>query len=109
MNKLIFNDVGSWPHFFELCEFARSQKANGHNVYFLSSNDSIVGNPANPFCLPLVCLITRFRNNLIHKELNKFGINCFYIKKSKKSKEIDYKNKFSKNLLIQFMVLIANS
>ena len=59
MNKLIFNDVGLWPHSLELCELSRYLLDTGNNVFFLSSNDSFFGNPANPLCNDFAKIITK--------------------------------------------------
>ena len=89
MNKLIFNDVGLWPHTLDLCELSRSFIDKSHNVFFLSSNDSLIGNPPNPLNSKSASLITTSRNKLIHKELEKYGVNCFFIKSKNKSFRFD--------------------
>ncbi len=99
MNKLIFNDVGFWPHSLELCEIARVFIDNGDKVFFLSSNDTFFGNPSNPLCFEPARKITQFRNKLIHKELEKHGIKCFFIKQSKNLISNKFKKIITKNLL----------
>lgn len=99
MNKLIFNDVGLWPHALELCELSRSFIDKSHNVFFLSSNDSLIGNPPNPLNSKSASLITTLRNNLIHKELKKFGINCFFIRSKNRSQKNDFNKYISTNIL----------
>ena len=96
MNKLIFNDVGLWPHALELCELSRYLFDAGNNIFFLSSNDSFLGNPANPLCNYFSQKITRNRNNLIHKELKKFGINCSFIPKGN-FKDVSFEKKVNQN------------
>lgn len=98
MNKLILNDVGLWPHSLELCELSRYLLDSGNSVFFLSSNDSFLGNPANPLCNYFSKKITRNRNTFIHKELNKFGINCSFIPR-KNFKDVSFEKKVNQILL----------
>ena len=64
MNKLIFNDVGLWPHSQELCELSRFFVDDGHKVFFLSSNDSFIGNPSNPLSIEFASIVTKARNKI---------------------------------------------
>lgn len=98
MNKLIFNDVGLWPHSLELCELSRYLLDTGNNVFFLSSNDSFFGNPANPLCNDFAKIITKTRNIYIHNELNKFKVNCSFIPRSN-IKDVSFEKKVNQNLL----------
>ena len=98
MNKLIFNDVGLWPHALELCELSRYLFDAGNNIFFLSSNDSFLGNPANPLCNDFSKKITRTRNTIIHKELTKFGINCFFIPREN-FKDFSFEKKINQIIL----------
>ena len=99
MNKLIFNDVGLWPHSHELCELSRSLINRGHKVYFLSSNDSFIGNPSNPLSFNLASIVTKMRNTIIHKELAIHGVNCSFLSNSNKYMRNKFRNNISENLL----------
>ena len=99
MNKLVFNDVGLWPHSQELCELSRFFVDGGHKVYFLSSNDSFIGNPPNPLSFRLASMVTKSRNKSIHRELSNYGVNCFFIPKTKKVLRNKFKDNISADLL----------
>lgn len=85
MNKLIFNDVGLWPHRLELCELARKFKFENNSVYFISSNDSIIGNPPNPLSSFFSSKVSYLLNLQIHKNLEQHKIMCTFVHQNKKN------------------------
>ena len=82
MNKLIFNDVGLWPHRQELCELARLFKDENNNVFFVSSIDSFPCSPPNPLNSYFASQISYFINLQIHNNLKKYNINCSFLNKN---------------------------
>ena len=101
MNKLIFNDVGLWPHRQELCELARLFKDENNNVFFVSSMDSFPCSPPNPLNSYFASQISYFINLQIHNNLKKYNINYFFLNKNgiKKNDSIIKRLEANKDIL----------